>query len=142
MITVPTAIVLGAGASHHCNYPLGRGLLSELVGLRRSRDLEQFLDEKNWLGGRPEGLSSQRADEFLGKMSGSDHGSVDAFLERHPEYVDLGKLLIAKVLKTREQLDHLFPPIGKAGWYRILFDRLLSNNGRRFDPGAHHHVQL
>lgn len=113
MIEKPTVLVLGAGASAHLGYPLGRGLVSELCSLRSSPALDQL---PNW--------TRADAEDVLTALSLSDPSSIDAFLEHNPNHSALGRFLIAQALKSRERLEQLFPP-GDAGWYRYLFDELL-----------------
>lgn len=122
MINIPTVLVLGAGASAHCSYPLGRELVAELARLRGDRSLD----------GLPEGWTRPLVDQFLTKLTRSDPASIDAFLETNPDSAPLGKYLIARQLKQREELDRLFLP-HDSGWYRHVFDRLLANGEPQFD---------
>jgi hypothetical protein len=92
LISIPTVLVLGAGASAHCSYPLGRELVAELVRLRGNSDLDHL----------PEGWTRELAERFLTKLGRSDPASIDAFLETNPTHAGLGKYLIARQLKLRE----------------------------------------
>ena len=49
------------------------------------------------------------------RFRGSQFYSVDAFLEKNPDCVDLGKLLIADCLKSHEDENRLFPPHNPGG---------------------------
>lgn len=118
MITTATVLVLGAGASVHCGYPLGGQLISSLCRLRGTTALDEL----------PYGYERRDAEKLLTRLSRSGHYSVDAFLETAPEHVQLGKYLIARELKAHESLDGLFPP-GDAGWYQYLFNSLLAPGG-------------
>ena len=117
MISQKTVLVLGAGASTHCGYPLGRRLVSDLCDLRRTAALDSLPRR-----------SRPKADVFLTRLSHSDPDSIDAFLEREPDLAPLGKYLIAHALKSREILDNLFPS-HDAGWYRTLFSVLVAPGG-------------
>jgi hypothetical protein len=114
MISRPTVLILGAGSSAHAGYPLGRELVAQLCALRRQPSID----------GLPANWEADRVRAFLQRLSYSDPGSIDAFLEANRTDGDLGKFLIAQQLKKSEDMDRLFPP-SDAGWYRYAFDRLL-----------------
>lgn len=113
--------MLGADASSHCGYPLGRQLVSELVRLRGSKDLDDL----------PNGWDRSTVEDFLTELSRWDPSSIDAFLEANRGYLALGKFLIARQLKRLESVDRLFPP-DDAGWYRYLFDCVFANGTAEF----------
>jgi hypothetical protein len=50
--------------------------------------------------------------------------SIDKFLENRPDLLNLGKLLIAYVLKQKENWLKLFIGLRKDNWYAELFNRL------------------
>jgi hypothetical protein len=114
MITKPTVLILGAGASEHCGYPLGKGLVSRLCSLRGTHALDTL----------PEGLTRKDAESFLTRLSYSDSDSIDAFLEKNRDQAQLGKFLIAREIKQHENIDSLFPP-NNPGWYHHLFNKLI-----------------
>lgn len=91
MISKPTVLVLGAGSSTHCGYPLGRELVAQLCQLRGSAELDNL----------PDGWSRDGVERFLTKLSLSDPSSIDAFLETNRDEASLGKFLIARQLKKR-----------------------------------------
>lgn len=121
MINIPTVLILGAGASAHCGYPLGAGLIDRLCNLRGSPELDLL----------PEDWSRVYAETFLTRLSRSGHYSIDAFLENNREDAPLGKYLIALELKKHENIDMLFPP-HDSGWYQYLFNSLLIDGKPRF----------
>lgn len=125
MIETPTVLILGAGSSVHAGYPLGLELLSELAGLRGTPATDDI-----------PGWPKEKADGFLARLSRSGLYSIDAFLERSGEEGPLGKFLIARALKKREQVDALFPPKSRNSWYQYLLNRLMKGSGRNeeFDP--------
>ena len=125
MISKPTVLVLGAGASTHCGYPLGRVLVNELFKLRGSAELDHL----------PDGWSRDGVERFLTKLSLSDPSSIDAFLEANRDEASLGKFLIARHLKKLEDIDRLFPP-HDSGWYRYLFDSLLVDGSPQFEKSS------
>jgi hypothetical protein len=111
-------MVLGAGASVHCEYPLGLKLISQLSKLK-------FTWHQNEI---PDKWSFNDVTIFLTRLSRSGHYSIDAFLETNIVDADLGKFLIAYELKKHEIIDNLFPP-SDSGWYQYLFNRLLPEKG-------------
>ena len=117
MVATPTVLVLGAGASAHVGYPLGGGLVNDLCR-QRSPGAHDDLP-MNW--------TLEDVDRFLTRLSRAGHYSIDAFLETVPDQGDLGKYLMAREMKSHENIDSLFPP-SDSGWYQYLFNRLLENN--------------
>lgn len=117
MIRVPTVLILGAGASAHCGYPLGRQLVADICRIT-IQDLAAAHLPSEW--------TRNHTAEFITRLRYTDPPSIDAFLERHPEDIRLGKYLIARELRKREVLRDLFPP-NDAGWYRYLYDKLLDS---------------
>jgi hypothetical protein len=115
MITTRTVLILGAGSSCHLGYPLGRSLISQIC--KRIADHEC-----------PAEIPRDKLTEFRVHLSRFDSASIDFFLERNPEYTDLGKLLITDCLKQYEELERMFVP-HSAGWYRYLADSLQSPDG-------------
>jgi hypothetical protein len=118
MIQIPTVLILGAGASAHCAYPLGSQFVSQLSSLRGTSELNNL----------PDGWTRSNAEAFLTKLSRSGHYSIDAFLEKNREQAELGKFLIARELKKHEDINLLFPP-HNSGWYQYLFNQLLAPDG-------------
>lgn len=123
MITKKTVFILGAGASKPFEFPLGSELRDRILNLigphtensKTPRPLEIFEQ-----GGHtyPELLLFR--DTFLK----SQKKSIDAFLEHRPEYMKLGKLLIALNLIKFEKLETIY---SNPNWYGYLWDRLNTN---------------
>jgi NAD-dependent SIR2 family protein deacetylase len=125
MITTPTVLILGAGASCPYGFPTAKGL-KELIceefsstGTRAS----QFLSCLNPEGSKyaPEEFSKFR-DAFLK----SGQPSVDAFLQRRPEFLGVGKLAIAFCLMPFEKEETLYHPDSN-DWYEYLSVKLNSS---------------
>ena len=112
MISSPTVLILGAGSSAHCGYPLGSGMVSNICRLKAGSTLDDIPFDKS------------EVCEFINRLSRSGYYSIDAFLADTPEHLDLGKFLIARELSKSEELDRLFPP-SNSGWYQYLFNQLL-----------------
>lgn len=97
MITVPTVLILGAGASHPYGFPLGRDLVkSVLLGLRG-----QGTVLKRDLGGAG-GCRPGDLDDFGKHLLEAVPGSVDEFLENNrEEFIDIGRKAIATIIVRR-----------------------------------------
>lgn len=112
-----TTLVLGAGASTLMNYPTGAELRAEIIRLVRPEQLAFTVSA---------GLRRNQGelDRFVLAFAHSQMYSIDAFLARRPEHVDIGKRVIAACLLMREGESNLFlsEPIGH--WYRYLFNAL------------------
>jgi hypothetical protein len=118
MITKPTVLILGAGASTHLGYPLGAGLIAEIckgISNGKYHHPEIIAD-----------YPKSKLDEFRIHLSRSGYPSIDTFLEHNTDYVDLGKMLITLCLKQYEEEDRLFSP-NDSGWYLDLFQSLIKD---------------
>jgi hypothetical protein len=122
VIEKPTVLILGAGASVHVGYPLGKTLIENVC---------------KWsLDGLAETWRSQEeVRDFIRRLSRSAHYSIDAFLEQNPEYVELGRIVIARAIKTKEDIKRLFPP-NDSGWYQYLFNTLASDGLEGFGANS------
>jgi len=99
MITIPTVLVLGAGASIHLGYPSGRGLLVKIM--------DDVLPEKGkyystFRPSLPSTIDQSFITEFSNALYFSGMGSIDASCEGRPEFDVIGKLAIATVLLACE----------------------------------------
>jgi len=125
MITTPTVLVLSAGASYPYGFPTAKGL-KELICEQFSSTratASQLISCLNPEGSEyaPEEFSTFR-DAFLK----SGQPSVDAFLQRRPEFLGVGKLAIAFCLMPFEREEKLYHPDGK-DWYEYLSVKLNSS---------------
>lgn len=121
MIKTPTLFILGAGASVPFGYPTGGELRDDICSRKRGHQLIQLLKEKenlNPLVFKIENFVKTFTREF--KSSGSY--SIDAFLERRPEYMGIGKKAIAMILKRYETDSNLSKQ--QENWYMYLFNRM------------------
>jgi hypothetical protein len=121
MITLPTVLVLGAGASADYEFPLGRSLLLQIC---RSLD-----DRKKDVGLKKTlldlGFARGEIGAFAAELRFSMQPSVDAFLENRPEYMDIGKAAIAGCLIPYENPRHLYHRSDeKSTWYEYLFNQM------------------
>lgn len=122
MITKPTVLVLGAGASKPYIYPTGQELKTQIIkdlsGGNHTK-IKQMLRLTDPLEG---GLLKI----FLEDFRTSPRSSIDAFLESRPEYMNTGKLAIAQALIDFENPENL---ISNVNWYHYLFDHM----GNKFE---------
>lgn len=119
MITKPTVLVLGAGASIPYGYPSGKGLLQEIsLNIGNSRWVSPILQCN---------IEQEVILQFRDELILSQQPSVDAFLEHRNEYVEIGKLSIALALFSHESEEKLFRfETRDIGCYHYLFDQLNS----------------
>jgi len=117
MISRPTVLILGAGASIHVGYPLGATLINDLCNNRGTGEKGEY--PNNW--------TVDETDRFITRLSRAGFYSIDAFLETVPDLAEMGKFLLAREIKRHENIDRLFPP-NSSGWYQYLFNSLLDNS--------------
>lgn len=119
MITQPTVLVLGAGASADYGYPTGQELKNQVIELLDSLPSDHIRTLIQ-LGHR---TSEQKA--FRDALAYSGRPSVDAFLEHRQEFTELGKLCTAMILIQRESIPTLFS--SGSDWCQYLFQRMNSS---------------
>lgn len=116
MITQPTVLILGAGASMHLGYPSGNVLVQNIIDnfdgttISRNTEIESF------------GLNDKDRTEFANALGQSMLGSIDAFLEHRPELMNTGKFAIAQALIPREEQQKL--TARSENWYQYLCNKL------------------
>ncbi|HEY1793341.1 MAG TPA: hypothetical protein VGG34_10520 [Opitutaceae bacterium] len=122
MVSEPTVLVVGAGGSAPYGYPSGSALVDEIVNGLSGTGAPLFVLLK-----RP-GFNFSDADlsGFRDSLFQSRRYSIDLFLEKHPEYMEVGKAAIAGALIPREQ-NQVRSSDPTLDWYRYLFDRLARN---------------
>lgn len=100
-------------------YPLGKGLRDEMIEVMRSQLLRASVGSTVMYPLK----QLNRLADFEQRLSRGGYMSPDAFLEKHTDFLDMGRFLIAWCLKRREIPDNLFPP---RGWHERLVDALVS----------------
>ena len=116
MIETPTVFILGAGASIPYGYPSGEKLREEIC---------HELEDPSHPYGRMlkrQGFSEKDILKFRHNFFYSGKSSIDAFLEHNNEFIDIGKLVIARSLIPHENLDSLFQK-GDNKWYDYFYNR-------------------
>ena len=125
MITIPTVLILGAGASINYGFPSGLVLKAEICKEIKHKygsysDLVKYKDEEH-------------VQDFYNNLLLSSEMSIDAFLEHNIKYVEIGKRVIANILIRKEKHDELFdkwiekwlePTNEDKHWYQFLFSKL------------------
>lgn len=118
MITQQTVFVLGAGASVPFGFPTGAELFQLVIDQLQSghAGFNELQTISNF-----DGTSINR---FRNALFFSGQSSVDAFLERRPEFINIGKAAMAMVLVTREQESELWNTHRDGNWLRYLFGQM------------------
>ncbi len=124
MITIPTVLVLGAGASKPFGFPLGAELKNEVCELLSDK-VGRLNEFKKVAACILPDLAS-RAAVLREALAFSGLASVDSFLEHRVEFLDIGKAAIAYTLIKYEGEGRLFPS-RERDWYRYLFQRIWTN---------------
>jgi hypothetical protein len=123
MITTPTVLVLGAGASYPYGFPTARDLKQSICNTLSREGLPAIF--------RSEGctFAPEQFFEFREAFLRAGQPSVDAFLERRPNFLGVGKLAIAFCLMPFENEENLYhPDPGRGGdWYEYLSEKLNSS---------------
>ena len=118
MITTPTVLVLGAGASCPYGFPTAKQLKNRICDVFSSRTLAVRLLEDNV-------PPAKKFLEFREAFWKSGTSSVDAFLDGRSEFLDIGKLAIAYCLIPYENEKNLYDPLeSDRHWYLYLSERL------------------
>jgi len=115
MISTPTVLILGAGASYPYGYPLGEQLVDQILQSlsKKQSKMSQLL--------RSYAFDQNAINKFRESLFYSGKVSIDAFLEHRPEFIEIGKLAIAYALMRYEDPANLF----KSGnWYRYFYNLL------------------
>lgn len=116
MITVPTVLVLGAGASAPYGFPSGSGLRDGVIDMLSNPQSSSFRQLRQM------GFRSNLLADFGKALSYSGMSSVDAFLEHRREFIEVGKVAIAQALIPLESERNLF--YAQRKWYQYVFERM------------------
>lgn len=111
MISTPTVLILGAGASADYKFPVGYEFKKSICDLSGDTVFLSQLEKRDVQG----------TAEFLERFSWSGISSPDRYLEEYPKFETPGKFCIAKVLIGKEdevKLDR------SKSWYELLVNKL------------------
>lgn len=118
MITFPTTLILGAGASVEYNFPTGQKLRDEIIKFLRDKSrFASSMTAQLW-----DGPKYDHVKAFLENFEGAQTRSIDQWLQINPSYQKIGKALIAEILIECE--DRTFIDNQGDHWYRYLWDSI------------------
>jgi hypothetical protein len=120
VITKPTVLVLGAGASEPYSFPLGAGLIDQVCSEILDGTNPQLATHLEKLG-----HTANRIREFATDLREARPYSIDAFLELRHEFLEIGKAAIADVLLRAETSSPLLKAPPDVDWYRHLLNKVL-----------------
>ena len=106
--------ILGAGASQGFNFPSGPGLRAHMI--TKLSDAESIESHAMALTQ----LERGHVEAFIKALSRSSTSSVDAFIEKRSDLMEIGKFAIAACLIPYEMSDTLFDPQIE-NWYSYLY---------------------
>lgn len=112
MIAENTVFILGAGASCPYGFPSGRKLVFDICKILSSPGTYQFNIITSFV------KDTTELNVFVKELLGS-HLSIDAFLEEHPNFAEIGKVSIALALIPFEQYSSLIRK-ENIEWYEHL----------------------
>lgn len=115
MISTPTVLVLGAGASQPCEYPTGAGLRDYILGGGLDSLKKEILLELN--------SSGINMKNFLFALKRARLPSIDSFLEHRRAFEQIGKIAITKAVVDMEIEDNL----DTEDWYQYLFQHMFTS---------------
>lgn len=118
-----TVLILGAGASHSYGFPVGSGLRQMILNLCDQREITGHI-----------GFGSQAIRTFVDSFKASQSYSIDSFLGRRSEFVEIGKAAIAYVLLECEGKADLLNEKNTDHWYQYLVNQLTTEAWDSFDP--------
>ncbi|MFZ2651744.1 MAG: SIR2 family protein [Burkholderiaceae bacterium] len=120
MISTPTVLVLGAGASKPYGFPLGGELRGRIIGMAAGTD---NVTAKAGLAADP------HLQPFVDAFARSRLYSIDAFLGIRSDFSDIGRRSIAAQLWYAEAESSLVDTIGTPDdWYDYLWNKLASGH--------------
>jgi hypothetical protein len=120
LITQPTVFVIGAGASQPFGLPLGGELRVNILD-RYNRDEGRALVLTNTT---PFGRG--QIDHFVNALRFSGLSSVDSFLERRPEFMEIGKAMMGIELLHGEEHEQLWR--SSNNWLTYLYGHMIGNS--------------
>lgn len=110
MIQKETVFVLGAGASIPYNFPSGKTLVKAII--------KHSYDEGTPFANL---FSRELRTRFSEALNLSFAPSIDDFLEKRPEFMEIGKAAISAQLITKENPPYISRET-KGNWYELLWE--------------------
>ncbi len=123
MIEKNTVFILGAGSSKPYGFPTGPELKFKIVN-NFLRIQMKMIDSINDLSISEKEDTKNSTIEFLTKYRNSGTDSIDLFLSRNPDYINIGKTAIIKIIKDCENQSNLIIDPKKRGddWYTFIYN--------------------
>jgi len=119
MINKPTVFILGAGASFDFGFPVGSKLRAQIVNSTKRGNAI-------WKGLWDMGCYTESDIlKFHNAFAGSGQESIDAFLERRTDFIEIGKAAIALALIPCEETEKIFTSeLFGNNWYDFVFAQM------------------
>lgn len=127
MLKENTTLILGAGSSIPYDFPSGRKLLLDVC--------EKLNDKNNSFFKLIYYSSVNKIDpikDFRNELLYSNQPSIDAFIEKRSEYLEIGKAAIIASLLPFEK-KNILERNEQIKWYEYLFSKLLVKNPEDFN---------
>jgi hypothetical protein len=128
VIETKTVFVLGAGASEPYGLPLGSALYERVI-----RDFSTNSQIRSEFSNTTP-FNQRHVDDFIKALKFSGLTSVDAFLEKREEFVDIGKAIMAIELLKCENHEALW--VAEENWLQYLYARLTTKTLEEFKSNA------
>jgi len=130
MIDKETLFILGAGSSLPYGFPLAKGL--------RKKALDQAINLAKDLDRKMNTDYHSQAIEFTEKFRLSSDQSIDWFLKKFPEFLEIGKFLIIDIILKEETIsrfrEELYPQFSNQDWYWYLYNEMSKYPKGQTDP--------
>jgi hypothetical protein len=131
MITKPTTLILGAGASKPFGFPTGAELRERIIRITYPEPSEEWNPLTKYFD-----YEINKVSKFGEAFYYSQQQSIDAFLEHRNEFITIGKLAITLVLLPFEEERELFK---NGNWYQYLFNRMTT---KTFDDFSQNNINF
>lgn len=131
-----TIFILGAGASHSYHFPLGQGLVDEII--TKLSPTSSIGNTLNFDMNSPlVKLLLKHCDgsfmlKFVNTLRDSEANSIDFFLSHNEKYREIGKLCIAYFILDHQRRLQKTNSI-KGGWYKLFWSEINSMDIDNFD---------
>jgi hypothetical protein len=121
MIEKPTVVILGAGASTPYGFPTGPTLKNLICHPGTINSLSEMAPDL--------GFTQPELDQLIDRLKKGSASSIDAFLEKRPHLIRVGKCAIARSLIEFEHESKLLSPEAPANDWYAFFSALLLSKG-------------
>ncbi len=107
MIKTNTVFILGAGSSAPYGYPTGESLIQKMISEVSNPMLLSSYGEQKSLSAAQIRTLIATGGEFKKALENSQPRSIDSFLEKRSEFLELGKFIIAYIIASEESNHEL-----------------------------------